>query len=509
MSNYVISIGGSGSRSVESLIHLCAAGLGPKDLRIIFIDPDKSNGNLTKAQDVLVEYMNTRKMLLQNGVKLNEGDFYFTDFGEITDNHWGIFGKDNNTLEKFINFATLTDTEKEFVKTLYSEEELQTPLDEGFRGHPSIGALVMSLVDFDQDPWKNFWNSVNSLNSERSTKVFIFGSIFGGTGAAGLPTIAKIIKDKTEITANDETEMSKRRWKVDLGGNLLLPYFTFDPPKQGAKGMFVTVSDFPLAAKAALKFYSTLDDTYFDDIYLLGEITENSLGKFSTGTQSQQNKSHYLELLAAFSSLDFFHFEKPSTDTKRRVFLSARKNDDSIRWEDIPYSREANTRFHYQKAFNGIEAFTTFMYVKEKYFNDFILQQLSGSGKFKEAWYKNIFDDDIKLTKDGGIHPKVSDGIGQLIRYRNFYSRWISEISDNKGKVSVRLFNVTGHSEEWNKDTVGTLLNEKRTKRKIHFLEDLTSVSDQKEFRNKIKSINEPFFRLYSLTTETTKKFLR
>ncbi len=501
MSNYVISIGGSGSRSVEALIHMCAAGLGPKDLSIIFIDPDKSNGNLTKAQEVLVEYMNTRNMLERNGIKLEEGDFYYTNFGDITDNHWGIFGKDNNTLEKFINFSTLTEIEKDFIKTLYSSEELQTPLDEGFRGHPSIGALVMSLVDFEQEPWKSFWSSVNSLTAERSTKVFIYGSIFGGTGAAGLPTIAKIIKDKTKTTEG--------KWKVDLGGTLLLPYFTFEPPKQGTKGMFVTVNDFPLAAKAALKFYSSLDDTSFDDIYLLGEVTENSLGEFSTGTQSQKNKSHYLELLAAFSSLDFMHTVKPPTDVKKRVFLSARNNDDTIRWEDIPYARDNNTRFHYHKAFIGIESFTTFLYVKEKFFHDVVLNELKSSSKYKTPWYKNIFDDDIKLTKDNGIHPQVSDALAQLIKYRALYLRWVSEISENKGKVSVKLFNVSELKDDWNKDTVGNLINARRTKKKIDFLQDMTSISDEKEFRAKVKRVQEPFFRLYSLTKETTHKFLR
>ncbi|GJQ31184.1 MAG: hypothetical protein HBSAPP04_00230 [Ignavibacteriaceae bacterium] len=501
MSNYVISIGGSGSRSVEALVHMCAAGLGPKDLNIIFVDPDKSNGNLTKAQEVLVEYMNTRKMLVDNGIKLGEGDFYYTDFGNTTENHWGIFTKDNNTLEKFINFSTLSEIEKDFIKTLYSTDELQTQLDEGFRGHPSIGALVMSLVDFEQEPWKSFWNSVISLSTERSTKVFIFGSIFGGTGAAGLPTIAKIIKGHKDIGLADGKS------KVDLGGTLLLPYFTFELPKQGTKGLFVTVNDFPLAAKAALKFYGS-EDTGFDDIYLLGEITENSLGEFSTGTQSQKNKSHYVELLAAFSSLDFFHTLKPPTDTKKRVFLSARNDNDQIRWEEIPYSREANTRFHHQKVFGSVEEFTTFLYVKEKFFNDVVLEELKKSTNYRAPWYKNTFDTEINLTKDNGIHPKVSEALRQLIKYRNLYQRWVSEISENKGKVSVRLFNVMEQKEHWDKDTVGRLLTDRRTKKKIHFLDDMTTISDQKEFQNQVKSVKEPFFRLYSLTKQSTHKFL-
>lgn len=61
MGYYFISIGGSGAKVMESLIHLCAAGAMPnkrkqKDIYMMAIDPDRSNGNLTRSNKLLNSY---------------------------------------------------------------------------------------------------------------------------------------------------------------------------------------------------------------------------------------------------------------------------------------------------------------------------------------------------------------------------------------------------------------------------------------------------------------------
>jgi hypothetical protein len=58
MSDYVISIGGSGAKCVEAILHMSAAGLMPEgELNVIFVDPDISNGNLQRAQNILQLYL--------------------------------------------------------------------------------------------------------------------------------------------------------------------------------------------------------------------------------------------------------------------------------------------------------------------------------------------------------------------------------------------------------------------------------------------------------------------
>ena len=58
MGYYFISVGGSGTRVLESVAHLCVAGLLPNKngeghFYAMSIDPDKGNGNLTRTNTLL------------------------------------------------------------------------------------------------------------------------------------------------------------------------------------------------------------------------------------------------------------------------------------------------------------------------------------------------------------------------------------------------------------------------------------------------------------------------
>src|SRR5438270_8149694 len=54
--NYLIAIGGTGSRCMESVIHLAAAGLFQSPLRVLIIDPDQNNGNSVKTRSLISTY---------------------------------------------------------------------------------------------------------------------------------------------------------------------------------------------------------------------------------------------------------------------------------------------------------------------------------------------------------------------------------------------------------------------------------------------------------------------
>ena len=61
LKNVLIGIGGTGSRVIESVVHLCAAGYGPDKLHIFIIDPDSGNGNLTRTKTLIKQYSELRK----------------------------------------------------------------------------------------------------------------------------------------------------------------------------------------------------------------------------------------------------------------------------------------------------------------------------------------------------------------------------------------------------------------------------------------------------------------
>src|SRR5207302_1604172 len=101
-----------------------------------------------------------------------------------------------------------------------------TSLEFGFRGHPSIGAAVMAAAVKlgGEEPWASLRDQISlDVGAGEGAKVMLFGSIFGGTGASGVPTIARLVKN--------EFSSQLRNKPFKIGSVLMLPYFSFDPVK--------------------------------------------------------------------------------------------------------------------------------------------------------------------------------------------------------------------------------------------------------------------------------------
>ena len=74
MPYYVFAIGGTGARCLESLLFLCAAGLGPAELHPILVDPDSGNGNLNRTKELIIKYKSIRDRI-NNPL---EGSLFYT-----------------------------------------------------------------------------------------------------------------------------------------------------------------------------------------------------------------------------------------------------------------------------------------------------------------------------------------------------------------------------------------------------------------------------------------------
>ena len=58
---FVMGIGGTGMRCIESLIHLCAMGLFDEtEIHLLALDTDKNNGNFSRLKKVKEAYLNTK-----------------------------------------------------------------------------------------------------------------------------------------------------------------------------------------------------------------------------------------------------------------------------------------------------------------------------------------------------------------------------------------------------------------------------------------------------------------
>ncbi len=56
----IIAVGGTGAKVAESIVHAAAAGLGPSELLVGFVDQDQGNGNTDRARRSVEMYRDAR-----------------------------------------------------------------------------------------------------------------------------------------------------------------------------------------------------------------------------------------------------------------------------------------------------------------------------------------------------------------------------------------------------------------------------------------------------------------
>jgi hypothetical protein len=221
MASTIICAGGSGARILESVVHLCAAGLGPQFLRILAIDPDGANGNNSRVKELIERYNQCREILGHN----ERVPFFRTEF-ELLQAATAQDGLDiwtpvstNQRFDQMLNYALLPEAHKDVVNLLFTEEEREMPMNVGFRGHPAMGAAAMSLLPRhrQQAPWRQLAARLQNEVNAGETRVLIAGSVFGGTGASVFHPLTRFLKALPQTNADN----------LVVGAICLAPYFQF------------------------------------------------------------------------------------------------------------------------------------------------------------------------------------------------------------------------------------------------------------------------------------------
>lgn len=414
MGYYAIGIGGSGAKCMESLIHLTAAGLvgGDETLYLLYVDPDKANGSLGRAGELMQCYSQCREN------RTSGSDFIKNEIEIADPNVWSPLSQGVNTLEGYFKYHTLPEAASNAFDVLYTPEEKTTPLDKGFRGRPSIGAAVLATaigVD-DVQPWKKLWQNIEGdLGAGEDVRVILFGSIFGGTGASGLPTIARILKNKFGGFKNPE--------KIRLSAVLMLPYFSFE--RVQTEEMKADAHDFLLNTQAALQYYHQQDDLKsFDYTYLIGCADQRMMRAAKLGGEDQKNDPHFTELYAGLAALDFFDRDK--FDAQRLYNVVACQAEKALRWTDLPYS----SKIVLESKLVQLLRFS-FSYLSTFYP---MLQDVSrrGSG-YRAPWYIDFFE-----YKDLDVGARLKKELKQVHRYCRSYLEWLANIE----------YSVTGEASD-------------------------------------------------------------
>lgn len=294
---FVFAIGGTGERVLRSFTMVLASGAPTFDNYEVFpiiIDYDTDNADKARTVKLLQNYAAVHDAAFTqhsaaSDLKGQSGQFFAAKLRNLhgLDNYVFPFhpATEHEKFREHIGYDQLageTLGTAKLLTSLYDESkrsdtELNLDMTVGFKGNPNIGSVVFHTIN-NTDEFAAFRAR---FQPESGDKVVIIGSLFGGTGASGIPEIVKAIDGMKN--------------GAKIATILVLPYFAPMERKDGA----IQASRFNSKTKAALSFYkdSGLMDK-IDKIYYVGDPYPTVI-PYSEGGKDQINNANFVELIAA------------------------------------------------------------------------------------------------------------------------------------------------------------------------------------------------------------------
>src|SRR5574344_2388490 len=434
---FVMGIGGTGMRCIESMIHLCAMGMfDDTEIHLLALDTDKNNGNFSLLKEVKDAYLNSKNLDKANRTPLT--DTFFS-----TDIKYYEFSPNYETKSTFIDVFNYGNTkyncpeEADLADLVLTDNVENFNLRHGYRAQTHLGSMMMyhSIIEAAQSragsDLKNFIQELIKATTSGTPKVFILGSVFGGTGASSIPIIPQAISKASEIINNGAANVLRGAY---FASTLLTAYFSFKAPSANelkTQKVIATSDKFALNSQVAMMFYdddTTVKNTY-QRFYMMGTDGQSwdpmvrekdKITQTITGGGNQKNDSHYIELLAACAALDFYHVDIDHLKTSKAnhstdyVYRSIESNG-KLEFQDFVGSTRA---VEFAKKFGTLIAFSilctgTYDFVEsvrtdgqkeitgyenikvnqvqnlKEYFNLFFVRPLK-SGELTEGWLKQI-----------------------------------------------------------------------------------------------------------------------
>ena len=299
---YVFGIGGTGSRVLRSFTMMLAAGvkIGANEIVPIIIDPDVSNADLTRTVTLMNTYRAVRSELQFSDE--DENMFFRKELSQVLGNYTlRIHDTDDKTFQQFIDLPSMDKANKAMMKILFSDKNLNSSMDVGFKGNPNIGSVVLNQIVKSVD-FEDFANSF-----EVDDKIFIISSIFGGTGASGFPLLLKTLRTGDSFSNHDLIN------NAEIGAITILPYFKLKSDDASE----IDSSTFISKTKSALAYYENniSKNGSIDSLYYLADDITNTYDNHEGGT-AQENDAHLIEFLAATAIVDFSNKQHPNTVNK-------------------------------------------------------------------------------------------------------------------------------------------------------------------------------------------------
>ena len=290
---YVFAIGGTGSRVLKALTMLMATGVKvPVDKIVpIIIDPDAAGGNKTETVNIMDLY---RKFHSNVDYNDSQATFFHTPLEKLNfpsqDYVLPLGGQTNKKFNDYMMFSSFSEENKALVNMLFSDDNLNSDMTEGFIGNPNIGSIVLN--QFAQSP--QFTTFANDFNAGDS--IFIISSIFGGTGASGFPLLLKNLR---HIDPSLHIPSAVAIMESKIGAISVLPYFCLTPGKKTDPDS----DTFMAKTKSALAYYDN-NLNNIDALYYIGDPAHQTYETVAGGV-NQKNKAHFIEFASALAIIDF------------------------------------------------------------------------------------------------------------------------------------------------------------------------------------------------------------
>ncbi len=457
MSNFVVAVGGSGAKLMQSLIHLGAAGMLPEKattLSALLVDPDENNGNIEECLNIEKAYQACKQ------IKVGNTDLFRAQLS-LAGPWTPIVQSQNDTLKEIFNYTQLANNrseEAELMDLFFERGELEMSVKQGFRGRPAIGATVFAnSVDFDRGVWKDFRTAIRNSAASTPPHILFAGSVFGGSGASGVPTLVRLLSNHLE------KDVGNARY----GLVLFLPFFQFRQVE--GEAIQADPASFPMATAEALKYYNERNFLAIcHSIYALGEEVPADMAVSAVGAKEQRNEPHFIELVAGMGALRFFDAESHCQDYTLAV--AARMEDGKLVWDDLPCDPNMSGA-QVRKQQNKLQKLAVFAVAYRYIFYPQILEALRAGGSKTPYWVDHI--------ERKGVKPDdARAALAAVDTYTVKVLEWLLHISTPRranfvpGLVNPNVFAV-GQGQNWRlklprefnqNELGGLLLNRPKTK---------------------------------------------
>jgi len=402
---YIFGIGGTGSRVLKSLTMLLAAGvkINADEIVPVIIDPDHAAADLTRTVKLMRDYNKVYDKISHNTSTKNE--FFRTkiNLNILPSVTLPIENTRDVDFKNYIGLSEMKDedgnhnTNFALATLLFSEKNLNSTMEVGFKGNPNIGSVVLNQIAMLEE----FTNLVNSFN--QGDRVFVISSIFGGTGASGFPLLLKNLRAiSKDLSGNNFAK------NAVIGAVSVLPYFSVAPDP--AKESEIDSSTFVSKTKAALSYYDR-NMTEANALYYIGDRLSKQY-KNSEGGTSQRNEAHFVELASALSIVDFTYETGLKTEDGKPSETIYKEFGIKNEAKEIAYiDLEDETTNTIKKP---LIQFTLFCkYINERLGNNGMRQPYAINHKFNDSFLKS---------------PAFRSDLGDV---KKAYIEWLTEMAAN------------------------------------------------------------------------------